>query len=180
MGRILEFVSIVILSSLISYNSIAKPLKVLSRPYEYLVIEHNVEEIFDYTFSRFNYLSDDTQWGGDYWIDWSESIEQGAEFFGDCDDFSLTLYTLLAKAGISSQIYMVQIPKHQWKHDDKPEYHTVVRVQWIKDNMIYDSMLDNRYHSIREWHDGVRGSMYNHIILWPKQIWEKKVRVISQ
>jgi hypothetical protein len=73
----------------------------------------------------------------------------------------------LKEEGYNPVLYIVMLPKHHWQLDNKPVYHTVIRVN--------DKMLDNRYPEPREWSKGIKGSRYTHVVPYPDQVWLKKV-----
>jgi len=131
------------------------------------VYAKDIDTIFSDTYKRFHYVSDDKQYGKDTWVDWSHRIRKNRPFWGDCDDFSVTVYNLLKEEGYNPVLYIVMLPKYSWQFDNKPVYHTVIRVD--------DKMLDNRYPEPREWNRGIKGSRYTHAVPYYEIAWKKRV-----
>jgi predicted transglutaminase-like cysteine proteinase len=130
------------------------------------VYAKDIETIFFDTYKRFHYVSDDKQYGKDTWVDWSHRIRKNRPFWGDCGDFSVTVYSLLKEEGFQPTLYVVQIPMYLWD-SVKPVYHTVIRVN--------NKMLDNRYPEPREWDKGIKGSRYTHAVPYYEIAWKKRV-----
>jgi len=130
------------------------------------VYAKDIDTIFSDTYNRFHYVSDDKQYGKDTWVDWSHRVRKNRPFWGDCDDFSVTVYNLLKEEGFQPTLYVVQIPMYLWPSVD-PVYHTVIRVN--------DKMLDNRYPEPREWSKGIKGSRYTLAVPYYEIAWKKRV-----
>lgn len=150
MGRLSTWFSSLVIGLLISTQVQAK----------------DIETIFFDTYKRFHYVSDDKQYGKDTWVDWSHRIRKNRPFWGDCDDFSVTVYSLLKEEGFQPTLYVVQIPMYLW-YSVEPVYHTVIRVN--------NKMLDNRYPEPREWYKGIKGSRYTHAVPYYEIAWKKRV-----
>lgn len=150
MGRLSTWFSSLVIGLLISTQVYAK----------------DIDTIFSDTYNHFHYVSDDKQYGKDTWVDWSHRVRKNRPFWGDCDDFSVTVYNLLKEEGFEPILYVVQIPMYLWRSVE-PVYHTVIRVN--------DKMLDNRYPEPREWTKGIKGSRYTHAVPYYEIAWKKRV-----
>jgi len=120
-----------------------------------------IYNIFDRVYKNFSYVSDRP--GEDLWIDYSYRVKKNRRFYGDCDDFAVTIYTLLDEQGYKPRLYTVFSPKDNM-------YHAIVRVN--------DLLLDNRFNLVKPWY--ITQIEYTNIVPWPEYVWHKKViRIIS-
>jgi len=146
-------------------NTHAKDINVINGVLDSLISaqvnEKDIHGIFNRTFRNFSYVSDRP--GEDMWIDYSYRVKKNRKFYGDCDDFAVTLHTLLYEQGYRPRLYIVYIP-------ELSSYHAVIRVNNL--------LLDNRQDTVKHWnHVHLE---YTNVVPYPDQVWLKKViRIIS-
>ena len=111
-------------------------------------VNEPLDQVLLDTLRKFEYVSDEDQYGEDRKISFAKQVKEGKTFKGDCDDFAYTIRDLLKEKGHKVTTVIVRIPKISGS-----KLHMVVKVD-------DKYMIDNRHPFVRTWEQGVKGSMY--------------------